>query len=260
MKTLLVGDCKDGNVLTQSDPDSPLEAEFEGHVAHVLACLYRRYQCVIFTGTFQYDDRGYRPDLALVARDRSHWFIVEVELVAHSLDRHVLPQVRAFRYGHPQADCAGILAREIGISREQAETLVHYVPRSVVVVANKPDPTWQAKLSALEVQMASVAVYGGSGGRIAYEMDGTLHVTQENLGFGRYSATDRSLRFPVAVRLPRGRVQIDDPKGGLGWWTVVEERNEVWVTKESGSPEIADRMMVQILRSYDGRLVIRRPR
>ncbi|NJK31494.1 MAG: hypothetical protein HC927_03200 [Deltaproteobacteria bacterium] len=259
MKRLLVGRGDNFDVFGQLDPDEPNEAEFELHVARALSRCYPRYCCVVFTGTFRYDDRGYRPDLALVARDGSHWFIIEVELVSHSLKRHVLPQVRSFRYGQPQEDCVTILARELAISRDRAQTLVALVPRSVVVVANKPNLTWRTALSGLDVQLASVSVYGGSNDHVAYEIDGTLNVMQESLGFGQYSAVDRSLLFPLSTRIPRGRVQIDDPAGGFAWWQASDGRSEVWLTKETGIPDMPNGAMIQLLRSYDGRLVFRRP-
>ena len=51
-----------------------------------------------------------KPDLALVANDLSHWFVVEVELLSHSLDGHVLPQMRCLKYGEPQLGCVEIIS------------------------------------------------------------------------------------------------------------------------------------------------------
>src|SRR5262245_59330266 len=107
-----------------ADPDAPTEAEFEYRVVKALACLYQKYSCIVFGGTFYFEQRRYRPDLALVAKDFSHWFVIEVELVTHSLEGHVLPQVRAFRYGEPLGDCISVLSREPGIGASQAETLL----------------------------------------------------------------------------------------------------------------------------------------
>src|ERR1700730_17442443 len=102
MRTIMVGDCHVDRVYRQSDPDAPSESEFEFCVARALSCVYPDFRCVVFNGSFRYDDRTYRPDLALVANDFSHWFLIEVELVSHSFEGHVLPQVQAFRYGTPE--------------------------------------------------------------------------------------------------------------------------------------------------------------
>ena len=82
MKTLLVGDCKPDHVFILSDPDAPSESQFEFEVAKALACLYPKHRCIPFTGSFRYGDRCYQPDLALISKDLSHWFVIEVELLS----------------------------------------------------------------------------------------------------------------------------------------------------------------------------------
>jgi len=93
MRTIMVGDCSPERVYQLSDPDAPNETEFEYTVARILSCVYPDFLCIVFGGGFKYDDRISRPDLAMIARDFSHWFIIEVELVSHSFMDHVLPQV-----------------------------------------------------------------------------------------------------------------------------------------------------------------------
>lgn len=260
MRTILVGECSVERIYQLSDPDASSESEFEYCVAQMLSCVYPAFRCVIFGGSFQYDDRIYKPDLALVAKDFSHWFIIEVELVSHSLDVHVLPQIRAFRYGNLGDDCILILSRELKVSSEQAKTLVERVPRTVAVVANKRDPKWEIALGAHNVQLLAVSSFRSINGINAMEIDGTLEIVQESLGFGIYSATDRSIRFPATTNFPLGPVQIDDPLGSLSSWVISRDVRHTWITKESGAPDILDGSHVQILRSVGGRLSLRRTR
>ena len=79
MRTFLVGECLEENKFTLWDPDAATETEFEMVVVRALSCAYPSYVCVVFSGGFRYDDRVYRPDMALIAKDLSHWFIIEVE-------------------------------------------------------------------------------------------------------------------------------------------------------------------------------------
>lgn len=260
MRTLIVGECAPDRLYRMTDPDAPNEAEFEFAVVKALSCVYSSYRCVVFGGGFRYDDRVYRPDLALVARDFSHWFVIEVELVSHSFDGHVLPQVRAFQYGFPEPDCATVLARELAVSREQARTLIDFVPHSVAVVANKREARWEIALRALTIQMLTISVFRSVKGVDAMEVDGTLEVLAESLGFGIYSATDRSLRFHKTLRLPAGPVQIDDPAGAPASWTVTPSDGATWVTKDVGAPDIEHGTHLQLIRTVDGRLSFRRPR
>jgi hypothetical protein len=259
VRTILFNECADGSLYQLADPDAPNEMEFQSWVARALTCVYPGYSCLLFEGSFVHGDRSYRPDLALVAKDFSHWFVIEVELVSHSFEKHVLPQVRAFCYGTAGQDCVSVLARELGISPVQAKTLIEFVPRAVVVIANKREPHWQIALKAHDIQLLAVSVFRSKKGLDAVELDGTLEVTSESLGFGVYSVADRSMRFHKSLRLPAGGVQINDPSGGLAFWTVTPDGDRTWVTKDVGFPDIEDGSYVQLVRTIDGHVSMRRP-
>ena len=259
MRTILVDECATDRLYRLTDPDAPNEPQFEFSVVRALSCVYSDFRCIVFGGGFRYDDRVYKPDLALVANDFSHWFIIEVELVSHSLESHVLPQVKAFRYGSPEPDCTAILARELGVEIDRARTLLDHVPRSVAVVANKRDSRWDIALGAHNVQLLAVSSFRSIAGVDAVEVDGVLEVLEENLGFGLYSATDKSLRFSKLVKLPLGQIQINDPAGAVAPWTVSRDDHFSWVTKDTGTPDIPHGSYVQIVRAVGGRLSLRRP-
>lgn len=123
---------------------------------------------------------------------------------------------------------------------------------------NRREPTWDVALRAHDVQLLTVSVFRSPAGD-AIEIEGSFEVLKENLGFGRYSATDRSMRFPRTLRLPVGRVQINDASGSLSWWMVVQDGEATWVTKETGVPNIAHDASVQLIRTMDGRVSLRQP-
>jgi hypothetical protein len=258
MSMILVGGCKKDHLYKLWDADAASEAEFEIIVGKALACIYRDYKCIKFNGSFLFEEQSSRPDLALVANDLSHWFIIEVELVSHSLKNHVLPQVRAFRYGDPQADCITTLARELMLDREQVKTLLHVVPRAVVVIANKRNRDWEMMLSSLQVQFLSVQKYISSLGTDAVEVDGHLEVLQEHLGFGFFSATDKTVRFPTTVQLPTGHVYIADAAGTDSLWVVTRDSNFAWVTKSVGTPDYPHECYLQLIRNVGGRITLKR--
>jgi hypothetical protein len=259
MRRIVVGDCVKERLLRLADPDAPTEAEFEFQVARALTCFFPNHRCIMFTGGFRLDAEVFRPDLALFAADYSHWFVIEVELISHSFERHVLPQVRAFRYGDPLDDCASQIAKALDISVAQATTLVRHVPRNVAVVANKRDPMWEIALRSHSIQLLIVSAFSALAGPDALELEGDLEVFQESLGFGVYSATDRSLRFPASVRLPTGKIQIHDPLGSTALWTVARNGAHAWITKDVGLPSIPHDSHVQLLRTVDGRITLKRP-
>lgn len=259
MRRIFIGECDPSRNFTLVDPDGPSEAEFEATVAKALCCAYPDFQCVVFGGRFLLDGRIQKPDLALVARDYSHWFVIEVELASHSFEGHVFPQVRTFRYGEAQPDCEMILSRELRISPQRARTLVREIPRSVAVIANRNDQRWRDTLRLSDIQLLVVSVYQGAKGERAVEVDGVLSALDVSLGFGRYSAIDRSLRFPKSFRLPEGSLQVCDYDGTPSTWTIRRDEDSAWLTKDVGTPDLDNGKVIQIIRTMDGRFLLRRP-
>ena len=252
MKKMFVGSCSPETLFELRDPDSVSEIAFEVWVVRGLSCAFPKYKCIMFGGTFIHEGRTYRPDMAMVARDFSHWFIIEVELTSHSLYQHVLPQVRAFRYGEPQADCASSLALALEVSLSQARTLIDRIPYAVAVVANRDNSEWAIALASHGIQMLTVSAYSCPQGIEATEINGTLEVISDSLGFGEYLASLRSLRFAILLRVPDGRIQIRDQYGSLSWWLVQRDEGTTWLTREIGTPDIEDRRHVQLVATSDG--------
>ena len=259
MRRIVYGECRPERVLRLSDPDAPTEAEFEYYVAQVLDCLYPQYHCIVFSGGFLFDGEMSRPDLALIARDFSHWFVIEVELLSHSFDRHVLPQVKAFRYGNPVGDCVAQISSSLQLARDSTETLVHHVPRNVVVIANGRNRDWELQLRAHNIQYLSAYMFHTCNGEQALELDGEIEVYQESLGIVLYVATDRSIRFGPTVPLSDGDIQIHDTGGAISVWTVTRDTSHVWVTKKAGLPSIPNDSYIQLLRTINGRITLKRP-
>jgi hypothetical protein len=242
--------------LILADIGAMSEPEFETHVVIALGEAYPNHHCVLFGGRFEYEGRFHCPDLALVAADFSHWFVIEVELFHHSFDGHVFPQVSAFRYGTPQQDCQVSLAKGLGIDLSRAATLIAKVPRSVAVIVNAHHQRWRYALEAHSIQYVVMTVYGSNGSGYGIEMDGDLRATIESLGFGVYSATDSLIRLPRVAALADGPLQIVGPEGALGEWKVQRDDINAWVIKVKGVADIPDQARIQLVKA-DGRVSIR---
>jgi hypothetical protein len=168
---------------------------------------------------------------------------------------HVVPQVRCFRYGDPLSSCTGLLCEAIPeMGHARAVSFLQFIPRSVVVITNRSSTEWSACFRGLDVQMLTVLVYQRTDGQIAHEIDGSLFVVKENLGFFRYSAIDRSLRLPLSLIDADSRIQIEDPFGTSGTWLVNRTEDGIWLTKEMGDPGLPHNEMLQMLRTASGRL------
>src|ERR1700735_2188377 len=105
------------------DPSGVKEPEFEDVVYRVLNQL--RPDCTIFPfhPKVYYNDTVWIPDLAVVDKGFTYWFVVEVETATHHLEKHVIPQVAAFCEGRYDGNTVDILSAALGVSMQQAETL-----------------------------------------------------------------------------------------------------------------------------------------
>ena len=260
MKKIMVGECAADSTFDLVDPTSFIESDFEAEAVKALMCLQPDYFCGIFAGKFFLEGDCRIPDLALIHKNMSHWFVVEVELANHSFERHVLPQVRCFRYGEPDESCITSLVRgfpNLNLSCERAETLLKHIPRYVAVVGNIPNTAWTNVLRALDTQYLTVSVYRNHVGCTAYEMEGFLVVPEESLGFAIYSATDNCFRIQKISEIPIGDVQITDQFGNIGNWTVQETDECLWISKNKGYILVPHNSYVQIIRTSEGRIFLR---
>ncbi|WP_446903480.1 hypothetical protein [Burkholderia sp. YIM B11467] len=258
MKKLLTGDCHEDNIFNLVDPTTFVEIDFEAEVVKALTCLQPDYWCGVFAGSFLLEGERRVADLALIHKSLSHWFVVEVELAGHSLEGHVLPQVRCFRYGEPEDSCITSLTRAFSnITREQAAMVLRYIPRYVAVVSNLHDVEWTRSLRALDVQHLTVSIYRDRNGRSAHEVEGRLVARNESLGFAQFSAIDNCLRINRSCGLPIGEIQIIDQFGNPSSWTVREEAGVLWVSKDRGPALLTHNGYVQIIRAFDGRISIK---
>lgn len=258
MKRLFAGECSKDNVYSLVDPSEFCESAFEAEVIRALSCLQPDYICGVFSGAFVLEGLRRVSDLALIHRSFSHWFVVEVELAGHSLEHHVLPQVRCFRYGMPEATCVTSLLRAFDfLSPEQASGLLEVVPRFVAVIANRADPMWLTQLSALDVQLLTVSIYRNEKGVTAREVEGTLTATEESLGFGRYSEIDRCLSIASSCGLKPGQIQVIDQFGVPSSWTVREDLGKLWISRDCGPALLTHNSYVQVIRAFDGRVYLR---
>lgn len=257
MRTLFIPQGSSATQFHLVDPSDLSETEFEAYTVQTLSSAYPEHRCVILNGRFKNDGEYKKADLALVANDSSHWFVIEVELVHHSFDRHVVPQVKAFRYGTPQPDVLISLARSLCISEQAAETLLTRVPREVAVIVNALDEDWPRGLRTINVQHAVINVYRSPDGAIATEFVGDLAATKEHLGFGKYSAVDDLVLMRSAAKLVDGHMQIEMPTGSLTEWHIFRDHGGIWLQKVKGRADLPDGAVVQLIRTDGTRVSLR---
>jgi hypothetical protein len=173
--------------------------------------------------------------------------------------KHVIPQALAFSEGKYGDDALQILARELSVSKKAAATLLHFIPRYVAVVSNRPDNVWTRKLQSINVQHVAISSYHSSAtNQTAHSVQGLLLPAEESLGFGRAMATDKAIVTRYQEFWRDGEFEVVSPEG-LNRWTCTVAHKRVWLMKKAGLIEFPDNSVIQMLRRSDGSLLFRLP-
>lgn len=242
-----------------ADPSGVKEWEFEETAVRVLKHLRPDCFIVPFHPDVLHDGAKWNPDLAVVDKDFTHWFVVEVEIANHHLEKHVIPQVTAFCEGRYDASAASMLSKALKIGTQQAETLLATIPRDVVVVSNKRDERWNHKLAALGVQHIVIETYRNkTTAQTVHRLEGELVPAHRSLGFGRIRLTDGVVVTQAGTFWKDGQIEIHGPDGAAVWRCSVTD-GKAWLMKERGLIEFHDDAAVQFLLRDDGTVIIRLP-
>ena len=155
------------------------ESHFLGIVKTELSKLLPGFSILDFS-PFIIGDEGSRrrPDLALVHRSYDMWAIVEVEVENHSLDHHVVPQVRTFATGRYDESHAELLhRRDSTLSLEKLRNLTLYQPPVVSVVVNSRlmlDKGWGALESDYSARLTFLESFRSEDGDVIVSISGYL--------------------------------------------------------------------------------------
>jgi hypothetical protein len=255
----IITDFAPPSVLQLRDASADNEAQFEVMASRILRSLYPN--CVVFPfhPTVSFDGANWQPDLALVEKTHRFWFVVEVETTNHHLEKHIVPQALAFAEGKYGDDGAKVLARELSLSEDAANTFLSFIPRYVAVVSNRPDDNWTKKLESINVQHVAISSYhSGATNQTAHLVDGLLVPAEESIGFGSVRATDGAIITRDQEFWKDGEFRVIGP-GGINTWTCTKVGKQVWLMKRAGLIEFPDNSIIQILQRADGSLLFRLP-
>ena len=241
------------------DPSGVKECEFEEVVMRILGRLYPDYIIFPFRPDVRYDDTVWNPDLAVVDRNHGFWFVLEVEIASHHLEKHVLPQVNAFSYGKYGNDAIAQLSKGLSISKASAQTLLSIIPRDVVVVSNRHDVRWDEKLAAMGCKHMVISSYKNKiSAQQIHKVYGELLPLCCSLGFGRVRATDGVIVTQAGSFWKEGVYEITGPNGNAKWQCSIFN-GKAWLMKERGIIEFNDGSIVQILLRKNGSVLIQLP-
>jgi len=243
--------------LLLSDQTAVLENEFATVVLRILNRLYPSCHVIRFAPTVVNEGVPWKPDLALIARDLSYWFVIEVEIGTHSLEKHVIPQVIGLRDGIYDLSTVDLISKSTGIPSDNIAAFVKFVPRYVAVISNVESDVWNEKLRANNVQFISIAEFTQKAGPGAFLVTGLLQTAERSLGFGQVFANQQVIRLAAQDCWKEGEYEILDDTGVSTWLCKLQDR-VVWLYKRRGLILQPDRAWVQFIAHENKLLSLKR--
>ena len=228
------------------------EREYQALILQHADVLFPGLLAVPFDKTVYHEGIGHGADLAVIDPSYSRWWVVEVELSHHSLERHVLPQVETLAqapYGDAEAEWLAERNRELdelGLKR----MMLGAQPR-VLVVVNAFRPEWMIYLRPY-AEMMVVELFRSERDRYIIRQDGVnLVVPQgEVTRCHVHPAMPRMLVVESpAPLLARVEDSVEIEYGGvLTEWNVIRQADLVWLSPRRGSvfPQASHLSLVEL--------------
>ncbi len=162
-----------GEWFEEISPASIYEDDFERLVTQHAGSLYPQFVAVPFKTQVESESGPAKPDMALVSLAYDEWWVVEVELAHHSLNGHVLPQVRRLAtatYGMLEAKF--LCGRTTALDINRVEQMMKGRQPRVLVIVNAPCPEWVTPLSRWDSCVAIVQIYMSERNQVVLRVNG----------------------------------------------------------------------------------------
>lgn len=242
-------------------PGSMLEMDFEAIVVGKGELIFPDFRVIPFKTPVFSDDDCAMADLALVEKSYREWWVVEVETGNHSLNGHVLPQVRTLAgasYGENEGRvlcdaCPDLEAKSV------FDMLKGEQPR-VLVVVDTDRKEWIQPLKRYDAELLVLEKFRSDRNDYAFRIDGYLPSVPSSMVSECYfdSLVPRFLvvHSPALLHVPsQERIRIAYGTY-ITEWQRIDCQDKVWLAP-SGQNPLSRNERYYIIRNKDGSLEFR---
>lgn len=249
-------------------PDAIYESEYEDLIIEQSQWLFPQYHTIPFKKTLESEFGNGRPDVALIAQDFSHWWLIEVELGTHAFRQHVFQQVAVFSSAVVHPDLAPYIASKLkNAPRAQLLEMLLGAPPRVMVLVNQVKPDWAIELKRWNAIVCVVELFRNRHSEFLLRVNGdhpsTSWVAPETVTRCKVDLIlRRSLVIESPARLPIRDGEIIDLwyQGGLTQWQRVDSRTTVWLMPTRRCPFASTSGGFEILEVGDSHLHLKEVR
>ena len=151
-----------------------IENDLERTVIQNLEIIFPQFHALLFKKKLinPVTTLGSVPDLAMVKRDYSEWYIIEVELGKHD-KKHVVEQIEAFyNCGYTDEHAVYIHSKRTDLDITRLKTMISKVIPNFMVMVNEAKPDWVADLKKLRCKTCEFQIYHDFNGNALYRLNG----------------------------------------------------------------------------------------
>jgi hypothetical protein len=215
------------------------ESEYESIIIRHSETIYPDFIAVPFKKTVYSDEDSARADLALISVNYQSWWVVEVERSEHSLDGHVLPQIRTLSsatYDHSVCEYLCAKCPELDFIKV-GEMLKGSQPK-VLVIVNKPMPDWARALKRYDAELAVVEIFRSEHNQAVFRVNGYRPVISSDIiSICRFEEMlPNFLEVVSPAVLPCGDKFTIMYDNGLSDWKRVDIADKVYLVPEKHNP------------------------
>lgn len=244
--------------------ESQFESDYEALIVSQADLLFPGCYLVPFKVPVESEEGCKIPDLVLIDSQYRQWWVVEIEMAHHSLERHVMPQVEVFSRGKYGSEHVAYLLNHSGsLDRASLENMLKGSQPRVLVIVNRSVPGWYEPIHRLNGMLVVIEVFRSSRNRYTLlANDDWPGVDPEHVI--TTCQVDNVIRTFLKINSPAGlpvahgeRVSIQ-LAGGVTVWTRIDISDSVWLQPTERNPLEANRSY-SIVRNSNGELAFRPP-
>lgn len=208
------------------------ESDYEDKIKQYSHEIFSEFYTVRFKLDVKSDASTKKPDLILIAKDYSDWWVVEVELAGHSIE-HVLDQVDVFRTGdYNPVTITKYLTRvfqeelsDVPINNDKLERLIADSPPKILVIVDSPIPEWKERLDEMDVKLCDLQVFKNTERAEAYKIGGEYPAIYFDKAHLKFAKLARNTVEVIGGSMLSGLLAVDSEviinyKGKSSRWTV----------------------------------------
>jgi len=242
------------------------EAEFERKIRQQVGAVFPDYYTSSFKIEIEADQKEPRkPDLAMVHRDFKDWWIVEVELIGHTLS-HVIDQVSVFTHGNYNSIRIADYLKQKNIEENLVELdynklkeMIFYQQPKVLVIVDEQQSEWESELSKYGASVCLFQVYRNTTGSESFRLNGEYPECYSDESHCRYHRTIPNLIEVLSPSLleEEGEEVFLFYNGKSTSWKRIDQGQSVFLKLIGSVNPIPANISYVLRKDTHGRLIIR---